>query len=60
LYEKVIFGQKDVQSFFKVMPLACLISFAPNYKNKNKNVWNEKFKKKKKINAFCHHDTSIK
>jgi hypothetical protein len=30
LYEKVFFGQKDMQSFSKVMPLAHFISLRPN------------------------------
>jgi hypothetical protein len=31
LYKKVFFGQKNMQSFFKVMSLVRLISFAPKY-----------------------------
>jgi len=33
LYEKIIFEQKDLQFFFKVMSLASFISFAPKCKN---------------------------
>jgi hypothetical protein len=29
LYEKVIFGQKDIESFFKVIVLVYCISFTP-------------------------------
>jgi len=31
LHEKFIFKQKNVQSFFKIMPLAHLILFAPKF-----------------------------
>jgi hypothetical protein len=34
LYGKVIFGQKDIKSFLKIMPLVHLISFAPKENTK--------------------------